>query len=463
MVRLIPLLLLLACTGSDKNPGDDSGGGPEPGIVALDPTATVSPAISTVLTVEWTTSEAGTSYVEYGPTDRYGYTTQDDGQTSTDHRVVVAGFPTNAEWHWRAVSEIGGEKYVSEDQIFETGAGDPGLPDFDLQESVDGAHFEGFRLFTAFGTDAWVLIANDDGRIVWWEQLEGDRALATQARLTNNGSAVAYLTGDRDREEDIAEIVTISLDKSEETRVRVEWGHHDFIEIPGEDKWAYFAIDFRNYQGDYVAGDSVVEVSKDGSSSEVIWNSWDTLEPEYNPMATEFYPGAVDWTHCNNLILDGSDYYVSLHNNSGVAKVARATGDIDWVVGGGYSDFQWRGRDEEFIHQHGFKLVAPDEFILFDNGGDSPDDVSAVSGYRINQGAGTYERTWEWDHDGRHKSYLLGDIHLLPSGNYLTAWGSEGEITEITPEYDIVWQFSASIGYTVGFLNPHEQIGGSLR
>lgn len=462
MLRLTLLHLLLACSGPGSKPGDDSGDGPGPGAVVIEPTATVRPEISTVITVEWTTEEAGTSFVEYGPTDRYGYQTVDTGETTTSHRVVVAGFPANAEWHWRAVSVVDGTRQVSEDQVFETGAAEAGLPDFRLQEAVDGEHFEGFRVFTIIGSDDWVVVVNADGKYVWWENV-GEEVLATQARLTDNGTTITYLTGDPNRTEDIAEIVTISLDKTDEYRLRVPWGHHDFLEVPGEDKWAFFAVDFRDYEGDYVAGDSLVEITKDGSASEEIWNSWDTLEPAYNPNSTAFYPGAVDWTHCNNVFLSGDDYYVSLHNNNGVAKVPRATGEVEWVVGGVYSDFEFASSGEEYAHQHGFKLLAEDEFILFDNGEDDPEDVSKVSGYRIDFDSDTYERTWEWDHDGRRKSYLLGDIHLLESGNYLSAWGSESEITEFTPDYEVVWELAGEIGYTVGFMNPYAQLGGSVQ
>jgi hypothetical protein len=58
----------------------------------------------------------------------------------------------------------------------------------------------------------------------------------------------------------------------------------------------------------------------------------------------------------------------------------------------------------------------------------------------------TFQKEWEYaDPDGRYVEFL-GDARKLPNGNYLISWTTAGMITEITPEYEVVWSAVADLG-----------------
>lgn len=459
MRTLLLVFLAVGCTGGG---GGDDTGGPADGTLALEPTVTVSPHLDTVITVSWTTDEPGTGWVEFGPTGQYGFRTAVDDTESTTHEVVVAGFAPNATWHWRAVSEVGGEKLVSRDATHDTSAPPQGVPAFAMSEREVGSFQSGFRLFPTIGSDGWILVLNDDGKAVWWYPVD-EGLIATQARLAADGTSISFLVGDPERAEDLGEIITVSLDQEQVDRLRTPWAHHDFIEIPGEDKWAYIYADFREDGRYTVVGDTIVEIPKAGGDTEAIWSTWDHLPVEYSPGNDVFYPGAIDWTHANTLVLDGDDYYLSLHNTNGMVKLSRSAGETEWIMGGPLSEFEFLSRSEgEWAHQHGFKLIGDDEFVLFDNGSGSPDDYSEVARYRFDTGAMTYEQVWDFEYNQQHVSYLMGDIQPLANGNYYTSWGSEGEILEVDGEGAITWRASASIGTTVAFSTLYDTMGGRV-
>ena len=98
---------------------------------------TTPPTISSVsacpwydgVAVSWTTNEASTSQVDYGPTASYGSTTTEDTNLVTSHTVYVLGLPTGTERHFRVRSKDGLlNTSVSGDYTWTTAA-DP-VPEF---------------------------------------------------------------------------------------------------------------------------------------------------------------------------------------------------------------------------------------------------------------------------------------------------------------------------------------------
>ena len=95
---------------------------------APDPTAPVISGVvataqgATGATVSWTTDEAATSQVEYGPTAAYGAQTALDGALVTQHGQALLGLTPDTAYHFRVLSRDGaGNETRSPDGGFRTG------------------------------------------------------------------------------------------------------------------------------------------------------------------------------------------------------------------------------------------------------------------------------------------------------------------------------------------------------
>ena len=84
----------------------------------------VAAAAAGTATITWTTDEASTSQVEFGPTTNYGSTSVLDPALMTSHTVVLEGLALNAQYHYRVRSRDGGlNEATSGDFTFTTTAG----------------------------------------------------------------------------------------------------------------------------------------------------------------------------------------------------------------------------------------------------------------------------------------------------------------------------------------------------
>ncbi len=462
-------MLASACTNGDdsktSNTTDDSGTTPDPvkpdGVSNL--VVTPSDVYPSVFTVEWETDQAGTSLVEWGPSNRYGSATPSSSATTTEHRVLVVGPKPGEITHFRAVSMIDGEDYGTEDQTFDAAGAPNDLPGLDVDEQVDGAYATGLRGVALFGLLYGNELVDADGDAVWWKGFEaGNDDQVVQARyFPDDKTKVAFMYNDVTREQDLCRIETERLDGTPLDSALCEWGHHDFT-ILADGRFAYLYADIRDYRGDQVVGDRVVLVDADGSNPTTIWNAWDELTPDASIFENDpFYPDALDWTHGNSLNYDEgtNSLTLSLHNLNTIYNLS-LTGEVNWRLGD-EGDFDIEGNNTRFVHQHGAKLVpgTDNEVTLFDNGSGS--DKSEAAHYRLNFDDMTAERVWSEDNGGRYTSFILGDAMTVGDGNYFVSWGSEGEVTEFTPDGDVVWRASGDLGTTTGYISMNPQLGGS--
>ena len=421
------------------------------------------------LVVSFETPNPTIAVVEFGPTADYGYSSVPGVEAKTAHRIQVPGFPGGAEWHWRIRVDGVDGPYETADQTF-TGAAAPAtIPDFEVGVRVEGAYTPGFRLVPGLDIpDNFVTIINDDGDAVWWDIFESPYT-ASQARMNADGSGISYLLQDYTRETDIGKIVRKDWCGETVLEARAEWGHHDFF-VMEDGSYAFVAADIREVGGTAIVGDAIVEVQPDGSNPTAVWSTWDHLEMNL-PLTCEpeFYPQGCDWTHGNGVAYDASEdaYYYSAHTTSSVVRFARngggeGAGVTEWVAGEGIdATLTFADADAPWTHQHGFKPVGNDEYVVFDNGpgGTAPSEVRRV---RIDAAAGTVSTVWNYDYGGTYTSQLLGDVQVLESGNYYIGWGSEAEITEVTPDQEVVWQAAFELGVALGFSNEVTQIGGEV-
>lgn len=477
------LVLTLGCT-SQGDRVDDTGttkttptGQDDTGTTTITGTGdiediTVSPsaAMSTVITVEFATTEAATCQVVLGPSaGEYRYATAADPAPVTEHAFIVPGFPVETEYHWRVECTFAEGTGHSNDATYTAGSAPGSLPDFEVEDVDLTQNALGYRIIPWTGeTDGGFLVLNAEGQLVWWLQTDtGQVALSVHQDAAGQG--VYWNINDIGRRKDISSIEYARWDLTGTQSMRTEWGHHDYTVLPDGAGFAYIMADIREADGETVVGDAIWRMDADGSNPREIWNAWDEIpQPNFRGCHVTFYPFACDWTHVNTIAYEPAEdaYYISIHEYNSVARLSgMEDGTTDWYLGElDPIDYAPATEDDVFRHQHGVKAWPglPDTLVLFDNGEGNPGDTSRA--IRVtHDGTDGYEVTWEFDFGDRYSSILLGDADPVGDQlNTLMSWGSEGIVNEVTESKESVFRFNFNLGAASAFVEWLPTMGGPI-
>lgn len=217
--------------------------------------------------------------------------------------------------------------------------------------------------------------------------------------------------------------------------------HHDFVPLPNGNFLILLIEGLPDGMTEKVKGGRLHEDDPDVMWGDKLWEitpagdvvyewlSWEHLEFETDtkcPLETR-----KEWTHTNGLSLtpDG-DFLLSLRELDTVAIVSRETGEFTW---------KW-GRDE-LSHQHNPTFLDTGKVLIFDNGAHR---FKAPSYSRVIEvDPKTDEITWEYKADPlvAFNSFAISGAERLPNGNTLVCEGVHGRFFEVTPEYEIVWEY----------------------
>lgn len=165
------------------------------------------------------------------------------------------------------------------------------------------------------------------------------------------------------------------------------------------------------------------------------------------PNENEEEPGTeelpFDWFHVNSVTEDGDDtLLVSARNTSTVYAIDRQTGELQWRLGGKSSDFEM-DEGAAFALQHDARRRPDGTISIFDNAEEDADDSRALF-LDVDETAQTAEVVRELRHPDTVRAPTQGNTQLLDSGGVVVGWGSEGRISEFSPDDDLV--FDASFG-----------------
>lgn len=436
----LTILLAAGCSGKDGDTG--AGGTGDASITSLD--AAVSGAISTVVTVTWTTDSDTQGYVEFGLDESLGRTTPVEGSAGTEHSALLLGLPADTEVYYRVVAD--GADKVSDVMSVTTGSLPNELPGL----AVTGDGPSGFMASPLLGAVVAPVIIDGEGNIVWYWQ--DDRGLDVyRVRLSLDGQSVLYNSADITGEPSPdSAIVRVALDGSSEEAIPVPLLAHDFVEFPDGTLGA-LAYEYREDPAlGEVKGNQIVEIAPDGTQS-VIWSAWDC----YDPNEVMGDDPELGWSFTNALDFDpdADAYYVSFRNFSSIVKVNRADGSCEWGLGGEAGTIDIDGIP--FLHQHQFEVLE-DSVIVFDNSSQGL-DARAVE-YAVDWDAGTAEEIWSYQPDPPVQSFVLGDVARMAGGDTLVTWSTAGQLNLGTAAGETVWQLNTDIGYVFAFNSYSEDI-----
>lgn len=407
--------------------------------------AELSETISTVVKVRWTTTEKTTGYVQYGPTADMAMNTPVEETAGTDHELTLLGLTADTDVHYRVVTWDGGDAGASEPQLIHTGDLPLKMPTTD----VTGGGNDRYTIVPILGNSQTVSIINPEGQFVWYYRDE--RALDFyRARLALDGKSVLYnaasVSGDP---ADNSELVRVALDGSTSTSIKVPLLAHDFVELD-DGTLAAMVVEYRGeYEGKPLRGDSIVEISPDGTQKK-IWDSWMCFDPATQPSDDM----AHGWTFANALDYDATDdtYLLSMRNFSSITKINRTTAECEWVLGFTASTMKFAPGSARFEHEHQFQLRG-DKLLVFDNDG-SLGDESRVLEYKLDFANNLATQTWSYVSNPTVYSFVLGEPIRLDGddGDVFIDWATAGQLERVSNSGESLWKLNTNAGFAFGFI-----------
>ncbi|NLH48102.1 MAG: hypothetical protein GX444_05795 [Myxococcales bacterium] len=433
----------------DNNDDDDNDDDNDDSAAGGDFTATVTanPICGISCIVTWTTSEAASSWVEFGPADGdYALLIGTDDLT-TDHRVVVVGMHASTDYKLLAVSETASKTRLESQELSFSAASLPYVwlaGDLDVYEegrTNDGWTLTNLSVQTMEGQLA-VAMYDMEGEPVWYYVPAnfGARIDLVASWVDDQYVLVgpSVQSGKRPFE--------IDLEGNKVWEGPVETGsgmtddgamHHVLHKLTNGD----YITTYNDVRSN-VAGDDIVEFDADLTTT-WSWSFWDHLTPKAQAIGR-------DWTHVNTVLVDFADdiVYVNSFALSQFFKIDRTSGEILWTFGEGGdftadpdATYPWYGGG------HGIDALGDNQFLFYDNGLVGRNFSRAII-YQLDENTMESSIIWEYKGAGSDAWYnmSLGDADRLDNGNILIVAGngtqnqSGSRFIEVTPDGEKVWQ-----------------------
>ena len=144
-----------------------------------------------------------------------------------------------------------------------------------------------------------------------------------------------------------------------------------------------------------------------------------------------------DITHVNGMEPDGDSVLISMRHTDAIYKVSRATGAIEWKLGGTQtpSSLSVTGEPGDslvFSGQHDPRLLPDRTLTVHDNRTGTELGPRAVR-FRIDAAAHTATQIEQVTDPDARLSLCCGSARKLSGGDWVMSWGYSGLVTELTP------------------------------
>lgn len=410
--------------------------------------------VATVLNVSWSTEAPGVSWVEFGRDGAYDLATPISSEASTEHSFSLLGVGGKTEVSFRCVTE------TDEGQQVHEGTATTGEVPAEIMRFRSDVHDEALAsadqwMLTGFESDdgSWMVAIDRRGSVVWYEAVPNDGNPYT-VELLADGPGLLYNARKSEGDRELSWLVNTSLLDSVNGKADVTslpLGHHGMTQLPrGGIAWIANDVrpwlDPRDGQVVDVVGDAIMVRTPEGDD-QTIFSSWDWCQPTVSPWFDEnFYQGAKDWTHANDLSLDEESNRIlfSLRNLALLLEVDMASGEVTRFMGGENPEAFTPG-STQFAYQHDPHWTEDGTILLVSttrNPATGQDETLAIE-YEAHPETGQLNEVWSYGRDlGLHASYH-GGADALPNGNRLVNFGSAGIIHEVTAEGELAWSVSS--------------------
>ena len=414
-------------------------------------------SLSMAADVDWTTEQAGISWVEYGTDTTYGEATPLQPDASTQHHFTLLGLPALTEIFFRAVTEVDGVEHASTGSIT-TGNVPADFPNlethiYDANQLSDEPYFLG----VATGMSGILFAIDREGEGRWYFQndpnlIPADNILQSIDFVDGSPDIVfgAYTT-----QPGLGESVVYrsTLAGTILDTIPAPAAHHEAIGL-ADGAVAWLSHDIRPWNDgtrDWeVMGDEIVEMGPDGAIR-TVFSTWDWAEPWLHSRWTQCPGGYADWTHANNLVYNAVNdtYLVSLGYVSTILEIDRLTGRVlrEFGINGIHVDNQ----SVPFNFQHAADWT-PDGHLLMASYNGNLSEIFAIE-YEITD-ANELHEVWSYGIGMGYTSFAGGQATRLENGNVLFGTGSAGVILEITPTGQVVWEVSSDMGLAFCKMTP---------
>ena len=281
------------------------------------------------------------------------------------------------------------------------------------------------------------MILDAEGRLVWFLPVAAEErdAMDFKAQTYRGEPVLTWWEGEHSGY-GRGEYVIADASYEEILRFRAgngyEGDHHEFLLSPRDT--AYVTIYHETPMDLSAAGGQTEDVVVDGIAQEIdvetneVLFEWRSLEhvgvEESYYELTPDLEAPYDYFHINSIGEDGDEHLlISARRTSTVYKIARATGEIVWRLGGKRSDFEM-GEGTKFAFQHDARRHPDGTLTLFDNKGEEMDEPSRGIRLRLDEEAMTAELVAEYTIPDDPFATYQANVQDLPDGNVFVGWGS---------------------------------------
>ncbi|MEA2375119.1 MAG: hypothetical protein QOD53_1582 [Thermoleophilaceae bacterium] len=307
------------------------------------------------------------------------------------------------------------------------------------------------------GHGGFVAIFDAHGAPVWWRRSPSADVMPWDAKLLGHG-LLAWATNFGDhfgvRQESAYE--AHALNGRLVRRIRTSGSPTDVHDLQPMGNGHFLGLTYRRrenvdlsaYGGQEHATVFDGEVQELTPGGKVVWrwNSRDRISPSETSRAWWYYPEfadshppaerGYDLQHLNSVEPDGNGVVVSGRHVNAVYRIDRATGRVDWKLGGSYV----AGESLTVVPapsgpllggQHDARVLADGTLTVFDNRsrtGGAP----AAKRFRIDPVARTAKLIETVTEPDVPEAEWGGSARRLPGGNWVIGWGGTNLVTEQT-------------------------------
>lgn len=305
-----------------------------------------------------------------------------------------------------------------------------------------------------FANKPWVIVSDNQGVPIWWYRSSSvpvDPKFLAKDRIgwMNFGPGEEHLLdGTRTRTFLVAPSLGGYMDPHELLQLPPNKNQHgagNYVFIAAIWKGPFDLRPYGGLENSYVLDNVVEEVTSYGA---LVW-SWSSLEnisvAETDPNWRFLLNGtSVDPYHMNSVERVGETYVISQRHMNAVICVDRKTGKRLWKLGGTPrpESLSYVGDAYgNFGGNHDARVLSDGTLTVHDNGTTQGRPPRGVR-YRLDAKARTATLLEQITDSNAPSSGFTGSARRLPEGNWVTEWGGNPFVTELTGNGDLVFRMT---------------------